>query len=307
MKWLPAYLTLALIWGCSFYFIKLGLESFTPAGVASGRLFFGAITLLVALAITKSTFPPRRYLVPAFIYAAIVSAIPWLLFAWAETQVTSALAGVINGVTPLATLVAILVAFPEEKPTRQRMLGLGIGFIGVLIVIGIGTAAIGGSALGMLACFGAISCYGFSYPFARRYLLGGEHAGRISSLSLASSTMVFGLIVTIPFTLVFGITQAPLSNPHIQLSSVLGILALGCLGSGIAYVLNFRILALTDATTTSTVTYITPLVAVLAGALFLDEHITWNQPVGGVLVVLGAAIAQGVLTLGKRGLDGTRS
>ena len=94
----------------------------------------------------------------------------------------------------------------------------------------------------------------------------------------------------------FGITQAPISNPQLQLGSVLGILALGCLGSGIAYVLNFRILALTDATTTSTVTYITPLVAVIAGALLLDEHITWNQPVGGILVVAGAAIAQGVLT-----------
>ena len=78
------------------------------------------------------------------------------------------------------------------------------------------------------------------------------------------------------------------------------MLCLGCLGSGIAYVLNFRVLANSDATTTSTVTYIPPLIAVIVGAIFLDEHITWNQPIGGVLVVAGAAIAQGVLHLPKR-------
>ena len=297
MSWLPSYVALALIWGCSFYFIKLGLESFTPSGVAFGHLALGAITLVIALAITKTKFPPKKYLKHLIIYGVIVSAIPWMLYAWAETQVTSALAGVINGATPLTTLIAILIAFPEEKPTKQRMLGLGIGFVGVLIVIGIGTAAIAGSVWGILACVAAISCYGISYPYARRHLTGGEHTGKIPALSLAASTMIVGFIATIPFVAVFGLTKTPLSELQIQGSAIWGMLALGVLGSGLAYVLNFRILKLTDATTTSTVTYITPLVAVIAGALLLDEHITWNQPVGGVLVVLGAAIAQGVLSI----------
>jgi drug/metabolite transporter (DMT)-like permease len=91
------------------------------------------------------------------------------------------------------------------------------------------------------------------------------------------------------------------SHDTVGVPTVLGMLALGCLGSGIAYILNFHVISRSDATTASTVTYLTPLVAVLAGAMLLDERITWNEPVGGVLVVAGAAIAQGLVRPRSRG------
>ena len=99
-----------------------------------------------------------------------------------------------------------------------------------------------------------------------------------------------GTLQAVPMVAVTGFSHAPIGMP-----TVLGMIALGCLGSGLAYILNFRVIRRSDATTASTVTYLTPLVAVIAGAVLLDEHVSWNQPAGGVLIVLGAATAQGLL------------
>jgi drug/metabolite transporter (DMT)-like permease len=102
-------------------------------------------------------------------------------------------------------------------------------------------------------------------------------------------------IQTAPIVAITGVTNAPVTP-----SSFIALLALGVLGSGIAYVLNFRVIALSDATTASTVTYLTPLVAVIVGAVLLQEKISWHEPVGAVLIVIGAATAQGILTSRRR-------
>ena len=293
-RWLPSYLLLALIWGGSFAFMKIGLESLTPVGVSLGRIVLGAITLLIISAITRTALPPRRTWKRLFIYGALVSTIPWTMFAISETHISSALAGIINGATPLMTLIAILLVFPEERPNRQRIIGLTIGFVGVLVVVGVWQGLGGGTLIGIGACIIAITCYGFSYPYGRRHLSGGPLASDLTPLALATGVLVMGTIQTAPIALVTGVMIAP-----IQTSTVIAMLALGCLGSGIAYILNFQVLGRADATTASTVTYIPPLIAVMIGALFLDEHITWNQPVGGVLLIVGAATAQGILRLPK--------
>lgn len=292
-RWLPSYLLLALIWGCSFLFIKVGLESLTPAGVAFSRIVLGLVTLLVLSAVMKSPLPPRRAWVPLFFAALLMTSLPWTLFAYAEQHVSSALAGIINGATPLMTLVAILLVFPEEKPTRQRVIGLVVGFVGVLVVVGIWQGLGSGTWLGIGACLLAITGYGFSFPYVRRHLATGDSP--IGALTLATGLLAMGAIQSAPIVIVTGYSHAPFT-----VATVLALLALGCLGSGFAYVLNFRVISRSDATTASTVTYVITLVAVLAGALFLGEHITWNQPVGGILVLLGAAVAQGLVRLDRR-------
>jgi drug/metabolite transporter (DMT)-like permease len=232
---------------------------------------------------------------PLFVAALAMTSIPWFLFGYGEQHISSALAGIINGATPLMTLVAILLAFPEEKPTRQRMIGLGIGFAGVLMVVGVWQGLGAGTWLGIGACTLAICCYGFSFPYVRRHLTGGPNASALPPIALSTGLMIMGTLQAAVLTSVTGFANAPIGLP-----TVLGMLGLGILGSGIAYILNFRVIARSDATTASTVTYLTPLVAVVAGALLLGEQITWNQPVGGVLVVLGAAIAQGLVRVGGR-------
>jgi len=292
---LPSYLLLALIWGFSFYLMMIGLQAFTPVGVAFSRIGFGAITLVILSLATKTPLPPRWAWKYLFVLSLLFVSIPWMLFAYGETRISSALAGIFNGATPLMTLVAILLVFPEEKPTRQRILGLVVGFIGILVVIGIWDAGdaengAGIDFIGVGAIMLAISCYGFAFPYARRYLTGPTVREPLAPISLATGMMLCGLVVTGPIVAVTGITDAEMSA-----SPLLAMLALGVLGSGLAYALSFQVSIKADATTASTVTYITPLIAVVVGAVLLNEQITWNQPVGGLLVVIGAATAQGLL------------
>ncbi len=281
---------LALIWGNSFVFIKVGLDSLTPAGVVLSRLALGMVTMLVVSVVMRSPLPPRRLWWPLFVAAGLMTSGPWLLFSISEQYISSALAGIINGATPLMTLVVILAAFPEESPTRQRIVGLVIGFSGVLFVVGVWQGLGASTWLGVGAAVLAVTAYGISFPYVRRHLVNGS--GAMGPMTFATGLMILGTIQIAPVVLLTGYTQAPVTT-----SVVLAMLALGVLGSGIAYILNYVVIRRSDATTASTVTYVITLVAVVAGALILGEHITWNQPVGAALVILGAAIAQGLVRL----------
>ena len=291
-KWLPAYIVLSLVWGCSFFFIKVGLTALTPAGVAASRLTLGLLTVIVICLVSRTPFPPRRTWGRVFIASLLMTSVPWTLFAFAETHVSSALAGIINGATPLMTLVMILIAFPEEKPTPQRIVGLVIGFLGVLMVVGIWTGLSSGTVIGVLACIGAITLYGLSYPYVRRHLTGGAASAGLAPMSLAVGLLTFGVMQSIVLcALTGGVTRGPVTG-----GVVVAMLALGVLGSGVAYILNFTVIKNSDATTASTVTYVITLVSVIVGALVLNETITWNEPVGGLLIILGAATAQGLIS-----------
>ena len=294
-SWLPSYLLVATIWGFSFYLMMIGLEAFTPVGVAFTRIALGAVTLVILSLVTKTPLPPRWAWKYLFIVSLLWVSVPWMLFAFAETRISSALAGIFNGATPLMTLVAILLVFPEEKPTRQRIFGLFLGFVGILVVLGVwdlGAAENGAGIdfVGVGALILAICCYGFGFPYARRYLTGPTVREPLAPISLATGMMLFGVVITGPIVAFTGITHTVMT-----VGPLLAMVALGVLGSGIAYALSFNVVVASDATTASTVTYITPLVAVIVGAVLLNEHITWNQPVGGFIVVLGAATAQGLL------------
>jgi drug/metabolite transporter (DMT)-like permease len=223
-----------------------------------------------------------------FIAALLMTSGGWLLFAFSEQYLSSALAGIINGATPLLTLVAILVAFPEEKPTRERIIGLGIGFTGVLVVVGVWQGLAATTWLGIGAGLLAVVGYGVSFPYVRRHL--ATRSSAVGPMTFATGLMIMGTLQITPVMLLTGYAHAPV-QPHV----IGAMAALGVLGSGVAYMLNFRVISRSDATTASTVTYVITLVAVVSGALVLGEHITWNQPVGALLVILGAATAQGLL------------
>jgi drug/metabolite transporter (DMT)-like permease len=296
--WQLSFLVLGGIWGCSFLFIKLGLQSLTPVQVAFGRLAIGSLTLLLVARLTGTRLPrdPRTWRHLAVV-ALLFCSIPFTLFAYGETQVSSILAGIINAGTPLATLVVTLAAFQEVRPGRDRILGLGVGFAGVLVVIGVWNGLGGGELLGVLACIGAIFCYGIAFPYTRRHLTGtGE-----GPIALATVQVTLGALFLLPVVLGAELAGAGGIVTPVTVDTVVGMLALGSLGSGIAYVMNTRIVMIAGPTVASSVTYITPLFAVAAGALFLSEPLAWNQPVGGAIVLLGVAIAQGrIRVLGAR-------
>lgn len=291
-SWLGLYIALGIVWGCSFIFIKLGLEFLTPFGVAFGRCALGALALLVYLKIKGlSLVRDRKMIGHLWVVALLLNVIPGILFAWAETEVTSILAGIINAVTPLMTLIAIIVVSRNEIPTTPQVVGLLLGFLGVLIVLGAWKGLGDNPLWAILILLAAVTCYGFSFPYSRRFILPAQLKPEV----MAATQVTLGAITLLPLFLINGIAK----NEY-RLGPVLAMVALGVFGSGFAYIWNFIIMRDAGSAIASSVTYVTPLVAVLVGFIFLSEIPHWYEPVGAAIVLLGAAIAQGRIPLLKK-------
>ena len=291
-SWLGLYIALGIVWGCSFIFIKLGLEFLTPFGVAFGRCALGALALLVYLKIKGlSLVHDRKMIGHLWVVALLLNVIPGIFFAWAETEVTSILAGIINAVTPLMTLIAIIVVSRNEKPTMPQVVGLLLGFLGVLTVLGAWKGLGDNPLWAILILLAAVTCYGFSFPYSRRFILPAQLKPEV----MAATQVTLGAITLLPLFLINGIAK----NEY-RLGPVLAMVALGVFGSGFAYIWNFIIMRDAGSAIASSVTYVTPLVAVLVGFIFLSEIPHWYEPVGAAIVLLGAAIAQGRIPLLKK-------
>jgi drug/metabolite transporter (DMT)-like permease len=291
-SWLGLYIALGIVWGCSFIFIKLGLEFLTPFGVAFGRCALGALALLIYLKLKGLTLVRDRKMIGhLWIVSLLLNVIPGIFFAWAETEVTSILAGIINAVTPLMTLIAIMVVSRNEKPTRPQVVGLILGFLGVLTVLGAWQGLGDNPLWAILILLAAVTCYGFSFPYSRRFILPAQLKPEV----MAATQVTLGAITLLPFFLINGVAKS-----EFLLGPVLAMVALGVFGSGFAYIWNFTIMRDAGSAIASSVTYVTPLVAVLVGFIFLNEKLHWYEPAGAVIVLLGAAIAQGRIPLSKK-------
>ena len=284
-SWLPTYLALGLVWGCSFIFIKLGLEFLTHYGVAFVRCALGAITLLIIVKIKKIKLPnDKSTWQKLWILSMLLNVIPGILFAYAEVHVTSVLAGIINATTPLATLIVMLIAFREEKLKVEQIIGLIIGAIGVMVVLGIWQGVGENQLTGVIALLIAVTCYGISFPYTVRNII----PLGLKPEAAATTQLIMAAITLLPFYLFDGISQ-----DYYRPATFLAMLALGILGSGIAYIWNFSIIAAAGSSIASSVTYLTPVVAIIVGWVFLGEALSWYEPVGALLVIIGAAISQG--------------
>jgi drug/metabolite transporter (DMT)-like permease len=291
-SWLGLYIALGIVWGCSFIFIKLGLEFLTPFGVAFGRCALGALALLVYLKLKGLTLVRDRKMIGhLWVVSLLLNVIPGIFFAWAETEVTSILAGIINAVTPLMTLIAIMVVSRNEKPTRPQVVGLILGFLGVLTVLGAWQGLGDNPLWAILILLAAVTCYGFSFPYSRRFILPAQLKPEV----MAATQVTLGAITLLPFFLINGVAKS-----EFLLGPVLAMVALGVFGSGFAYIWNFTIMRDAGSAIASSVTYVTPLVAVIVGFIFLNENLHWYEPAGAVIVLLGAAIAQGRIPLSKK-------
>ena len=288
------YSVAGLIWGASFLFIELALTFLNPIGVAFWRTVFGALSMLVAMLILKSKLPKSfdawKHLTIAGIY---MGSVPYVLFAYAQTQVTSALAAIINAVTPITTVIVILIAFRTEKLKPHVITGIVVGLVGVLVVLGAWQGFGSNSPLAILSLLVAITLYGIGTPYVRK---------NITPLNLPTEVSVFGQIGTAAITLLpFYLVSGPLITSTPNLQSVASIVTLGALGSGIAYLFYYKILEVVGSAIASSVTYITPVIAVILGVLLLGEELHWYEPVGGLIVILGAAISQGsILSLFRK-------
>lgn len=290
--WLPAFIVLAAIWGSSFLFIKVGVRELHPVYVTLFRCAAGALALLLVLVISRDRLPTDRRLLARMAGLALVgNAAPFTLFGYGEQRVSSIIAGIWNGTTPLMVLVVGLVFLPNERPNRQRVLGLLLGFAGVLVVLGAWRGLGGGELLGQLCCAGAAACYGFSIPFTRRVVAGRTESG----VALAATQLIMAtveLAVLAPL-----LAGRPPSPARLSLDVVASVLALGALGTGIAFWLNYQVIRVAGAATSASVTYVIPVFATALGVLVLAEDLHWYEPVGAVVILAGVAISQGMSPL----------
>lgn len=283
-SWLPLYLTVGFIWGCSFIFIKGGLEFLTPIGVAFIRCALGAITLYIFAKIKKISLPQgKAALFHIWVVSLLLNVFPGIFFALAETEVTSILAGIINAVTPLMTLMAILLVNREESPKSTQIIGLLLGFAGVLVVLGAWNGLGDNPWWAVAILLLAVTCYGFSFPYTRRFVL----PMGLRTEAIVSQQLILASFTLLPLYLIDGVAK-----DEYRIGPVLSMIALGVFGSGFAYLWNFKVMQIAGSAIASSVTYLTPVVAVIVGIIFLGEEITWNEPVGALVVLLGAAIAQ---------------
>jgi drug/metabolite transporter (DMT)-like permease len=276
----------------SFLFIKQGLEFLTPIGVAFGRCSLGAITLIIVAKSRKVELPkdPKIW-GHLLVVAMLLNVVPGVLFALAETKVTSILAGIINAVTPLMTVLAIILIGRDEKPKRSQLVGLGLGFVGVATVMGIWKGFGENPILYVLMLLAAVTCYGFSFPYSRRFVM----PYKLQPTPMATVQLICAATVLLPGYLIDGIAK-----DEFKPIPLLSMLCLGIFGSGFAYIWNFQIIRDAGSAIASSVTFVTPVVAVIAGIIFLGEKITWYEPVGALIVLFGAAIAQERIKLFSR-------
>ncbi|KZE40675.1 DMT family transporter [Microbacterium sp. T32] len=282
-----------IVWGSSFLFIAVALTGMTPAQVAGGRLLFGALALAAVVAIRRERMP-RSLRVWAHLCVLAVSfcVIPFLLFAWAEQHVSSGLASIFNATTPIMTAIMAWAVFRVERLRAGQLAGIALGILGVVVIIAPGALAdLGGSTVAQLALLGATACYGFSLAYMRRFL---------GNAGLSGIAFAFGYIGPAAVLMLL-LSPLILAEPMTLTPPVIGsIVALGVLGTGLAYVWNQNTLRAWGPTRASTVTYITPVVGVALGILVLNERLTWNGPTGAVIVFLGILLVQERVRLGRR-------
>jgi len=285
------FLGMGVVWGSSFLFMKVALVGVSFGQVAWSRLVLGGLTLGLIVLVTRPRVNggpvlPRDAVVWLHFLVIAVSGcvVPHLLFAWAEQYVSSSLASIYNAVTPIMTALMATLAFRVERLGRGQVLGVVVGIAGVLVIIGPWRyAALTGDLWGQLACLGAAVCYGFTFGYTRRFLSGRPIAGA----TFAFLNIGLGGAIMLLLTPVLAWHPVSLS-PAI----VLSLLTLGALGTGLAYIWNINVLRAWGPTNASTVTYVTPVVGVALGVLLLGESLSWNEPLGALLVLLGILLAQ---------------
>jgi drug/metabolite transporter (DMT)-like permease len=275
---------LALLWGSSFLWIKLALRGFTPVQIVIVRLALGALVLAPVALRGGNRFPTdRKVWGHLFVAALVANAIPYTLFGVGQETVDSGVAGVINATTPLWTALIAFLAGTDRTVSWARGGGLALGFAGSLFIFSPWESANEIASWGGLAILGASASYGISYVYMGRFL---TNRG-IPPLTLSASQLAAGTL-----WMLLALPLGGLTPVQWRIDAVTSLLILAILGTGVAYVLNYRLIADEGPTVASTTTYLLPVVAVALGALVVNERVTVSMVAGMLLVLGGVALVQ---------------
>lgn len=289
IRHLGVLLLLGAVWGTSFLFIKIGVAELPPELLVTGRLIIAATCLVTVLYVRGLRLPTQGRVWRDFLFVGIVGVVlPFWLITWGEQTIPSGMAAILNGTTPLFTALLAYIGTREERLSGLRLLGIGIGFIGVLVAVGINDLSLTNTnTLGELAVLVAALCYGISGLYGRRAFRG------LPALLPATGQILTGALVITPLALAaHGIPSAFLSFRTIG-----AVVGLALFGTVIAYILFYWLIERIGATRTSMVTYLLPPFALVYGTLLLGEPITWRAVIGLLLVIIGILLTNGVLPL----------
>lgn len=280
-------LLLAAIWGASFLFMRVSAPEFGPWALAGVRVL-GAIAFLLPLLLWRGEWPAlRAHWRPVLLVGLTNSAIPFVCFSYAALAITGGLSAIFNATTPLwGHLLAWW--WLKDRPMPSRLLGMAVGFAGVVLLAG-GNASFQpgdhgiSSAAAVACCLLATLLYGFSANFTRR------HLAQVPPMALATgSQLASALALSLPM-----VWHWPAQSPSAM--AWLSVLGLALVCTGVAYVLYFRLIAGAGATQAMSVTYLIPLFAMAWGVVFLDEPVTPAMLGAGAVILLGTALVTGLL------------
>ncbi len=284
---LAEFVALAAIWGSSFLFMRLGGAEFGVVATAGMRVAIGALVLMPVLRLSGHWSVLRRHAAPILFIGLLNSALPFVLFAYAVSSISTGLSAILNATVPLFGAV-IAWLWLKDRPSASRIAGLVIGFTGVVLLAAEHASfKPGGTGWAVLACLLATICYGFAANFTKKYLTG------VHPLATATGSQIGATLGLALPTLWFW----PPHNPGA--TSWLAIAALGIVCTGLAYILFFRLIDQLGPARAITVTFLVPVFAILYGTVLLGESLTWWMVSCGAVVVFGTALATGVLKLAR--------
>ncbi len=280
--WLP-FLALGFLWGTSYLWIKIGVETLPPLTLIAGRLTLGFIFLAIVVAVARQELPrSRRQYAHLLVMSVISVVIPFTLITVGEQSIDSALASILNATVPLGVIMLTPLFLPEEGVTAAKLAGLAVGFAGVIWLVAPGlTSGAGNNVPGELMMVGSSISYAAGNIYARRNVRG------LRPMIPALFQVGFAAAIIVPLAL---IVDQPFSRVHPAPEAFAAIAWLGFLGSGAAYLCYFTIMSHWGATRTSMVAYLLPVVGIAAGALVLGDPVTPNRIGGTVLIVAGIAL-----------------
>jgi drug/metabolite transporter (DMT)-like permease len=283
-SWLALWLTLTTIWGFSFFFIKVASSFLDPYEQTFARMAFGALALIAIVIGTR-----RKLIVkgPAIKHLALITVmaqvIPFTIFAWAIHYISSIAAGLLNSTMPLWTAILAVLMLPEEKLNPFRVGGLLLGFLGLLVLLGVWDVNFQSNWFAYIACALCTIGYAFSAIWTRKHIT----PLNLDPISAVATQLTIGASICAIFAI-----ASPHEITSWPLTGILAITALGVLGTGVALVIGFVIVKRAGAIAMSTVTYSIPVVSTLAGVILLKEKLHWYEPVGALIVLVGIAIVQ---------------
>ena len=286
LEWI-LLLVLSVLWGGSFFLTKLAVTELPPFTIVLGRVGVAALALNLVLRARGERLPTDSRSWAAFFAMGLLNnLVPFSLIVWAQTQIASGLAAILNGATPLFAAVLAHWLTADERLTWNRLLGVALGFAGVTVMIGMeALSGLGLHVLAEVAVLAATVSYAFAGIFGRRFR--GQ-----SPLVTATGQVTATTVMMLPIVLIADRPWTLAMPTPVALGAIAG---LALLSTALAYVIFFRILAAAGATNLLLVTLLIPVSALLLGRFILDEGLAPQQILGMALIALGLAAIDGRL------------